>query len=625
MKKKLLSSIIILLILSVGLVNQVNAASNTTVKTESKIKQISLVNSPIISFENDKEKLADVKVKVKDNNKIKKVKIYQITDTVKNANKDITKDCDPKIIDEKNHEYTISNEKVLKGGKEYFLIEATNEKGYYIKMDFTLGKVTNAETKKTYYGVNRAPTITQMKIENKSFSFRAIEYWGMKSLTFKDMNNNMQEVLKENNVQKGSTDYSIPLSKLKANSDGVYRLKIYAKEAARNGEARKINRTVAFKVVEKEGTVPTPKKANPKIDKSTVILGVNGVKLLNVSGTEDKAITWSSSNDDIIDIVLRSETRARIKAKKAGIAVVTVTCDGKKYRSQIVVMEKAATSGYYYTVVDGEITKAQIKNSLTQEQALTKTTEILNTLSNGEYNTENAEIAQYVKGGEAYWDIKTEQYEVKINSLTGNLILYKDKYDETQERKTINKEDAQKSLNEIIAKYNIPSEYELKTLKNDNSYKWNTELAKKHHNIFNEYEEIEIYFLPETSRIVNLEVKNYVYTDNEEKITEEEAKQIAKTTYEEDDIAEITVERSIGQVEDRKINSEIYVGDEYEITKPSELIEYMSKYTENRQIRNVWKVTIKNDEDSRAIYAIDATDGNLIRKAFIKKSNLEEE
>lgn len=282
----------------------------------------------------------------------------------------------------------------------------------------------------------------------------------------------------------------------------------------------------------------------------------------------------------------------------------------------------------YYTVVDGEITKAQIKNSLTQEQALTKTTEILNTLSNGEYNTENtenAEIAQYVKGGEAYWDIKTEQYEVKINSLTGNLILYKDKYDETQERKTINKEDAQKSLNEIIEKYNIPSEYELKTLKNDNSYKWNTELAKKHHNIFNEYEEIEIYFLPSTSRIVNLEVKNYVYTDNEEKITEEEAKQIAKTTYEEDDIVEITAEKSIGQVEDRKINSEIYVGDEYEITKPSELIEYMSKYTENRQIRNVWKVTIKNDEDSRAIYAIDATDGNLIRKAFIKKSNLEEE
>ena len=279
----------------------------------------------------------------------------------------------------------------------------------------------------------------------------------------------------------------------------------------------------------------------------------------------------------------------------------------------------------YYTVVDGEITKSQIKNSLSQEQALTKTSEVLNTISNGEYNTENVDITQYVKGGEAYWDIKNEQYEVKINSITGNLILYKDKYDETQEQMVTNKEDAKKSLNEIIEKYNIPSDYELKTLKMDNSYKWNTELAKKHHNIFNEYEEIEIYFLPSTSRIVNLEVKNYVYTDNEEKISEEEAKQIAKTAYEEDDIVEITAERSIGQVENRKINSEIYIGDEYEITKPSELIEYMNKYTENRQIRNVWKVTIRNDEDSRAIYAIDATDGSLIRKAFIKKQNWEEE
>ena len=352
-RKKILSRIfIILLVLCIGFVGKVSAVSDSN-ETKSKIQKISLINSPTISFDNNREKLTDVKINVKDYNKIKNVKIYEVTDVAKNEKKEITNQCNKKVVDDNNQTYTISHEKILKGGKKYFLIEATNKYGYYIKMEFTLGKVTNAVTKKTYYGVNRAPTITQMKIENKSFSFRAIEYWGMKSLTFKDMNNNMQEVLKENNVQKGSTDYSIPLSKLKANSDGVYRLKIYAKEAARNGEARKINRTVAFKVVEKEGTVPTPKKANPKIDKSTVILGVNGVKLLNVSGTEDKAITWSSSNDDIIDIVLRSETRARIKAKKAGIAVVTVTCDGKKYRSQIVVMEKAATSGYYYTVVDG--------------------------------------------------------------------------------------------------------------------------------------------------------------------------------------------------------------------------------------------------------------------------------
>ena len=77
-KKKLLSSIIILLILSIGLGNQVNAANSTTEKTESKIKQISLVNSPTISFDINKEKLADVKINVKDSKKISEVKIYEI-------------------------------------------------------------------------------------------------------------------------------------------------------------------------------------------------------------------------------------------------------------------------------------------------------------------------------------------------------------------------------------------------------------------------------------------------------------------------------------------------------------------------------------------------------------------
>ena len=65
--------------LNIGLVNQVNAASSTTMKTESKIKQISLVNSPIISFDIDKEKLADVKMHVKDANGISEVKIFNIT------------------------------------------------------------------------------------------------------------------------------------------------------------------------------------------------------------------------------------------------------------------------------------------------------------------------------------------------------------------------------------------------------------------------------------------------------------------------------------------------------------------------------------------------------------------
>ena len=209
MKKKILSSIcIILLILSLGLVNQVSAVSNTSNANKSKIKQISLINSPAISFNNDKEKLADVKINIKDPNKVANVKIYHaITENNKTTNVDITDKCNLKKESEKSYICTISHKEILKGGKEFFLIEATNEKGYYIKMEFSIGKVTNSETKKTYYGINRAPPITQMKIENNKFSFRAIEYWGMKNLTFRDLNNNSEEVFKKENINKGAKDY----------------------------------------------------------------------------------------------------------------------------------------------------------------------------------------------------------------------------------------------------------------------------------------------------------------------------------------------------------------------------------------------------------------------------------
>ena len=110
MKKKILSSIIILLILSIGLVSQVNAASSTTMKTEeSKIKQISLVNSPTISFDIDKEKLADVKINVKDSKKISEVKIYEIPNKNKSKKEDITNKLTLKKISDKEYVYTMSH------------------------------------------------------------------------------------------------------------------------------------------------------------------------------------------------------------------------------------------------------------------------------------------------------------------------------------------------------------------------------------------------------------------------------------------------------------------------------------------------------------------------------------
>ena len=242
MKKKLLSSIIIILILSVGLVNQVNAASNTTVKTESKIKQISLVNSPIISFENYKEKLADVKVKVKDNNKIKEVKIKEIK---------------PKM----------DKDTIVLGVKGVGLLNVSD-------------------------------------IGDKAVSWK-------------------------------SSDESIAKITLRSET----RARITAKKA---GKAT-ITVMIDGKEVKSEIIVP---EISPK--SLVMSAGKSETFKLNYIDTK-KAVTYKSSNEKIATV----DKDGKVEGKNPGVAIITATYEGKTFKSKVTVMKEAKTSGYYYTTTNG--------------------------------------------------------------------------------------------------------------------------------------------------------------------------------------------------------------------------------------------------------------------------------
>ena len=263
----------------------------------------------------------------------------------------------------------------------------------------------------------------------------------------------------------------------------------------------------------------------------------------------------------------------------------------------------------YYTVVNGEITKSQIENSYTQEDAKQKATILLNAFTDGEYTVDNVVATQYIKDGEAYWELSDENFEIEINSFTNKVIYYKDNYDITQIQTNLEEDEAKKTLEEILQKYYIPTEYELKTLEKDEITDciWYAQLCQKEDGIFNEYKQIEFNFIPEIKRIISMSFRDYEFANNEIKLTKEEAEKIAKSTYGEDDIAEITTQRGIDQFIDKKVESEIYLGDELEITDKSELIEYMDKFKESRSIRNTWNVTIVNSFGDTAEYAIDST------------------
>ena len=271
----------------------------------------------------------------------------------------------------------------------------------------------------------------------------------------------------------------------------------------------------------------------------------------------------------------------------------------------------------YYTVVNGELHKFEIINKFNGNTTKEAANTFLQEITDGKYNINNAVKTKSVKAGEPYLEIIDDNFELKVNIISDKVIYYRDKNFEIIEESNINEEQAKENMENIKAKYNISGEYTIRLIEPTNLGLWHAEICKKENDIFNIYKSIKIDFIPQLEKIVFLEFKDYIYTNNEAVISREEAENIAKTAYEEEDILEIKSEAAIEQVTDRKISSDVNYGDEIELENASDLITYMDGFKENRQIRNVWEVQIVNDDGRTAIYDIDRTSGTLIRKAFM--------
>lgn len=100
----------------------------------------------------------------------------------------------------------------------------------------------------------------------------------------------------------------------------------------------------------------------------------------------------------------------------------------------------------------------------------------------------------------------------------------------------ISREQARKVAKELLSKYNPNSndnDYELVSLKrnmktDEASYIWYATFYKKYGDLYNKYEKIDIGWIPTINGLYSLDIDNYKYENNEQKISKEEAINIAK-------------------------------------------------------------------------------------------------
>ena len=240
---------------------------------------------------------------------------------------------------------------------------------------------------------------------------------------------------------------------------------------------------------------------------------------------------------------------------------------------------------------------------------------------------------------ENIWSMGSELGTIRIDANTGKLksVSMPVREGSIPYNYGINREEARSVAYELLEKYKPigeTGEYELVSLKrnagkDEEAYIWYAEFYKKYGDLYNASERIRIGWIPTSNILYSLDIEQNTYENNEEKISKEEAIQIAKEKEEQiettREIQEIKAEIRIKQM-----NEEVYVREKLKedygniMLNMEKTEDGMYRYKEDavfykteERVRKVWCVVITyNPEESGYLpaftYYVDSTTGEII-------------
>lgn len=240
---------------------------------------------------------------------------------------------------------------------------------------------------------------------------------------------------------------------------------------------------------------------------------------------------------------------------------------------------------------------------------------------------------------EVIWDIGFESGTITMDSKGNFRSLNIPSYNyKIPYNYGITREEARKTAKELLSKYNPNNnddEYQLVSLKRNGedkeAYIWYATFYKKYGDLFNQYEKIDIGWIPTINGLYSLGIENSVYENNEQVISKEEAIKIATEKDKQIETrhniasteAEIGIDKMNTEVIYREKNIEEYEKGTINFIRDNngtyKVKDNAVFYKVDNRVRKVWEVTIyydyykyKENGPERYIYYVDATTGEII-------------
>ena len=210
----------------------------------------------------------------------------------------------------------------------------------------------------------------------------------------------------------------------------------------------------------------------------------------------------------------------------------------KKYLCIAAVLSVIALScGALVAKANLEVPEEEAENAKTSIVSL-KTNEFLDSLHLDEDITKILEKENELTGNKFYM-VETPSTLLKVDSSTHSVTSFSLKQVNCDFKKTANKNKAKEFILGKYEELELPKEYDLVYLEEFDDYCWEADFQKKYDDVYNMYEAVKVFFVPETGEIISLNNFREEYKETK-KDTIKESKAIEKAKTVLDEKAKIT-------------------------------------------------------------------------------------
>lgn len=184
------------------------------------------------------------------------------------------------------------------------------------------------------------------------------------------------------------------------------------------------------------------------------------------------------------------------------------------------VLLASITATIVYATASSSIETETVKTVSTA--SISKSSEIFEKLDTNSDNVISKVVFNKLKNENLY-EFENTKYFVNMNTKNELVGIYSKNITTTQPTSNANTSTAKEYVLNKYTKLNLPSEYELTYLEKFDDLIWQANFEKNYNGIYNKYESVKMFFIPDSDEIVALTVFNESAKSSNVNISKEEA------------------------------------------------------------------------------------------------------